>query len=96
MPDAEPGDMPQYETTTFDVDTFTYGLNLSYYFPAVRRIEPVFSTGFGEHVMNLRRKGAVDPDPVRDRYIMAGLGFAIRATDRKSVTFIIGLVGVST
>jgi hypothetical protein len=82
MPDAEAEDQPQYETTSLDSDTFMYGLNLAYYTGGWKQIQPVFTFGFGDHVMNLRRKGAVDPDPVRDRYIVAGLGFAIHATNR--------------
>jgi hypothetical protein len=35
--------------------------------------------------MNLRRKGEVNPDPVRDRYVAAGLGLAIHATPRLTI-----------
>jgi hypothetical protein len=81
-PDAEEGDEEQYETTTFDSDVLMYGLGLSYFPGKWNNIVPIVNFGVGEHILNLRRKGEVDPDPVRDRYISAGLGFGVQATKK--------------
>lgn len=77
--------LPQYETTTFDSRNYQYGINLSYFLGPWQRAHLVLTTGIGEHAMDLRRKGAIDPDPVRDRTIMGGLGLVIHATDRLTV-----------
>jgi hypothetical protein len=76
------GDEPQYETTTFDARITQYGVALSYFFSDWKRVQPFVTGGFGEHILNLQQKGEVDPDPIRDRYIMGGLGLAIHATDK--------------
>jgi len=77
--------LPQYETTTLDARIFQYGLNLTYFAGPWRRAHLSLTTGVGEHSMDLRPKGAVDPDPVRDRSLMAGLGLAIHSNDRLTV-----------
>ena len=84
-PDADEGDEPQYETTTLDADIMLYGLNLSYAVGGWSKLQPMVNIGVGEHVMNLRRKGEVDPDPIRDRYVAAGVGVAIHATRRLTI-----------
>jgi len=77
--------LPQYETTTLDARIFQYSLNLTYFAGPWRRAHVSLTTGVGDHSMDLRRKGAVDPDPVRDRSLMAGLGLVIHANDRLTV-----------
>jgi len=76
---------PQFETTTFDAHVFQYSLNLVYFAGPWSRTQLTATTGVGEHILDLRRKGAVDPSPVRDRMIMAGLGLSIQATDRLTI-----------
>jgi hypothetical protein len=76
---------PQYETTTFDAHIYQYSLNLVYYGGPWSKVQLMGTTGVGEHILDLRRKGAVDPSPVRDRMIMGGMGLAIQATDRLSI-----------
>lgn len=79
-PDTEEEDEDQYETTTFDSDVLMYGLGLTYFVGRWKVLHPILSFGLGEHILNLRQKGEVDPDPVRDRYISGGLGLGIQAT----------------
>jgi hypothetical protein len=84
-PDAEPGDQPQYETTTMDAWISQYSASLSYFLGPWRRAHLFVTAGVGQHELNLRQKGEVDPDPVRDRMILAGLGLVLHATERLDV-----------
>jgi hypothetical protein len=85
MDDTDMATEPQYETTTLDAHIIQYGIGLSYFVGGWKRVQPFLTAGFGDHSVDLRRKGAVDPDPVRDRYIAAGVGLAIHATNRLTV-----------
>ncbi len=80
--DSRPGSLPQYETTTIDARIFQYSLNLSFFPLPSRRVQPSVTFGFGNHDLDLRRKGSVNPDPVHDRAIIVGLGMVVHATDR--------------
>ncbi len=79
--DTAPGSLPQYETTTLDARIFQYFLSLSYFPMPSRRVQPSLTFGFGNHDLDLRRKGVVNPDAVHDRAIVAGLGLVIHATE---------------
>jgi len=41
--------------------------------------------GFGEQVMDLRQKGPLKTDPIRDHYFMAGFGGSFHAHDRLDI-----------
>ena len=84
-PNAEPGTEPQYETTTQDARILQYGLGLAYYLTTWQHAQPFLLVGFGSHDMNLVPKGEVNPDPVRDRYILAGLGTTLPVGDRLGI-----------
>lgn len=84
-PDARPDDELQYETTTMDARIYQFGVNLTYYAGPWTRAHPYVTVGIGNHTLDLRQKGEVDPDPVRDRMFMGGLGLVLHANDRLSV-----------
>lgn len=77
--------LPQFDTTTFDARIFQYGVNLTYMIGPWRRAHLVLTGGVGEHSLDLRRKGEVDPDPVRDRSIMGGVGLVLHANDKLTI-----------
>jgi hypothetical protein len=83
--DVEPGAEPQYETTTQDARILQYGVGLTYYLAAWKHVWPFLVIGVGSHDMNLVPKGEVNPDPVRDRYIMAGLGTTFPVGERLGI-----------
>ena len=41
--------------------------------------------GFGDHDLDLRQKGEVNPDPIHDSMGIAGLGVLLHANDRLGV-----------
>lgn len=85
MEDMEPGDQPQYDTTTMDARNFQLSVNLVYFLGNWSRANPFLTIGVGDHNLDLRRKGAVNPDPIHDRMLMAGLGTILHATERLGV-----------
>ncbi len=83
--DAEEGDQPQYDTTTMDARNYQFSVNLVYFLGNWARANPFLTVGIGDHNLDLRRKGQVDPDPVHDRMFMAGLGTILHATERLGI-----------
>lgn len=83
--DARPEDKPQYETTTMDARIYQFGVNLTYFLGPWTRVHPFVTVGLGNHNLDLRQKGEVNPDPVRDRMFMGGLGVVLHANERLSV-----------
>lgn len=84
-PDAEPGDEPQFETTTIDGRIYQYSVNLAYYFGPWSSSHLYVLAGIGNHRLDLRKKGEVDADPVDDRMGIAGLGLLLHANERLGV-----------
>jgi hypothetical protein len=85
MEDTEEGDQPQFETTTSDARTYQFSVNLVYFLGNWRRANPYLTAGIGNHILDLRRKGSIDPDPVRDRMFMAGFGTILHANERLGI-----------
>jgi hypothetical protein len=84
-PDTDEAAQPQYETTTQDAHILQYGLSMTYYLASWQRAQPFLVFGFGSHSMDLVSKGEVNPDPVRDRYMLAGLGTNLPVGDRLGI-----------
>ena len=76
---------PQYDTVTQDAHILQYGLGFTYFLAAWQHAQPFLVGGFGSHDMNLVPKGEVNPDPVRDRYILAGFGTRLPVGDRLGI-----------
>ena len=85
MDDTEAGDQPQYDTTTMDARNYYLSVNLVYFLGNWARANPFLTVGIGDHNLDLRRKGSVDPDPIHDRMFMAGLGTILHANDRLGI-----------
>ena len=85
MPTTEEGDEPQYETTTMDAHTYQMTANLVYFMGNWTRAHPFLTIGVGNHILNLRQKGQVDPDPVYDPTFMAGIGTILHANERLGI-----------
>jgi hypothetical protein len=82
---TEANTQPQYETTTQDAHILQYGVGMTYYLANWQHARPFLVFGFGSHDMNLVPKGEVNPDPIRDRYILAGLGTTLPVSDRLGI-----------
>jgi hypothetical protein len=76
---------PQFETTTLDARIYQYFLNLSYHVGRWRAVHPFLSLGVGGQTMNLRQKGAIKTDPIKDAAVMAGIGIHFRGNDRLGI-----------
>lgn len=83
-PDEEEG-LPQYETTTTDARILQMFVNMTYYLGSWSTATPYLTVGIGDHNLDLRQKGEVDPDPIHDRAVMAGLGVDFHASDRLGI-----------
>jgi hypothetical protein len=70
---------PQYETTTTDARMWRYSANLTYHIGDWQWFHLLLTAGFGDQVMNLRQKGPLKTDPIRDRYFMGGFGGSFHA-----------------
>ncbi len=76
---------PQYETTTTDARMWRYGVNLAYHMGNWRWFHLFLQGGVGGQIMDLRQKGSIDTDPIRDRTLMFGGGLFFHANDRLSL-----------
>jgi len=68
-----------------DAHTYQMTANLVYFMGNWTRAHPFLTIGVGNHILNLRRKGQVDPDPVYDPTFMAGIGTILHANERLGV-----------
>jgi hypothetical protein len=84
-PDTQPGDEPQYETTTTDAHALNYALGLTFFPPFWPRVNPFFNVAVGNRWLDLAKKGSVDPDPVQDRMIVLGIGCLLPASERLGI-----------
>jgi hypothetical protein len=73
---------PQFETTTTDARIWRYNLNLAYHMGNWRWFHPFLLGGVGAQIMDLRQKGAIKTDPIKDRTAMFGGGLYFHANDR--------------
>jgi hypothetical protein len=85
MPETQESDEPQYETTTMDARTYQMSVNLVYFMGNWKIANPFLTIGAGNHILDLRQKGSVDPDPVYDPMFMAGIGTIFHANDRLGI-----------
>jgi len=76
---------PQYENTTTDARMWRYSGNLAYHIGDWPWFHLLLTAGVGEQVMNLRQKGPLKTDPIRDRFVVAGLGGAFHAHERLDI-----------
>ena len=65
---------PQFETTTMDARMWRYGINLAYHIGSWRYFHPFLLGGVGGQVMDLRQKGSLKTDPIRDATFVFGGG----------------------
>ena len=72
---------PQFETTTMDARMWRYGLNLAYHVGNWRTFHPFVLGGIGGQVMDLRQKGSLKTDPIRDATFVVGAGGYFRVSD---------------
>ena len=76
---------PQFETTTMDARIWRYGVNLAYHMGNWRWFHPFLLGGVGAQIMDLRQKGSIKTDPIRDRTAMFGGGLYFHANDRLAI-----------
>lgn len=65
---------PQFETTTMDARLWRYGVNLAYHMGSWRYFHPFLLGGVGGQIMDLRQKGSLETDPLRDATFVFGGG----------------------
>jgi outer membrane protein W len=79
------GGEPQFETTTMDARILRLFLNLNYYVGPWSSVHPYLTFGVGGNLMDLRQKGAIKTDPLRNAAFQVGAGIRFRAHDRLDV-----------
>lgn len=78
---------PQFETTTMDARIYQYMFNLSYYFARWGVANPYFTGGLGARTMDLRQKGDVNVDSIKDGMYMLGAGINFNVNERLRIRF---------
>lgn len=81
----EPTTEPQYETTAMDARMYRYGFNLAYHMGNWQWFHPFLLGGVGGQVMDLRQKGEIKTDSIRDVTYMLGFGGYFHANDRLAI-----------
>ena len=75
---------PQFETTTTDARVYQLFADLAYHI-GDWPVHPFVTLGIGWHNMDLRQKGDIKTDPIKDVACRVGLGLLFRGNDRLGI-----------
>jgi outer membrane protein with beta-barrel domain len=75
---------PQFETTTTDAHVYQLFADLAYHI-GNWPVHPIVTLGIGWHDMDLRQKGELKTDPIKDVACRVGLGVLFRGNDRLGI-----------
>ncbi len=81
----EPTLEPQFETTAMDARMVRYGFNLAYHMGDWHSFHPFVLGGVGGQIMDLRQKGEIKTDSIRDVTYMLGFGGYFHANERLAI-----------